>query len=79
MLEPAGLSSVGESLQVDPLLPRRWVLGGRPRGALTGETAGNFPDPALRERVGDTTAAAAAMRERPELPWMSTLLSGARA
>ena len=79
MLDPAGLSRVGESLQEDPLLPRLWVLGGRPRGALTGETAGNFPDPALRERVGETTAAAAAMRESPELPCRSTLLRGARA
>ena len=68
MLEPAGLRKVGDSLQEDPPLPRRWVLGGRPRGARMGETAGNFPDPALRERVGDTTAAAAAMRERPEVP-----------
>lgn len=68
MLLPAGLRRVGANLQVELLLPRRWVFGGRPRGALTGDMAGNFPDPALRERDGDTTAAAAAMRERPELP-----------
>lgn len=79
MLEPAGLRRVGDSLQVDPPLPRRWVLGGRPRGALTGDTAGNFPEPALRERVGETTAAAAAMRERPEVPCKSTLFRGASA
>ena len=78
MLEPAGLRKVGESLHDDPLLPRRWVFGGRPRGALTGDTAGNLPDPALRESDGDTTAAAAAMRESPEVPWRSTLLRGAR-
>ena len=79
MLEPAGLNRVGDSLHEDPPLPLRWVLGGRPRGALTGDTAGNFPEPAVRERVGETTAAAAAMRESPELPWSSTLLRGARA
>lgn len=79
MLLPAGLSREGASLQVELLLPRRWVFGGRPRGALTGDMAGNLPDPALRERDGETTAAAAAMRESPELPCSSTLLMGARA
>ena len=79
MLFPAGLSSVGASLHDELFAPLRWVLGGRPRGALTGGTAGNFPVPALRDRVGETTAAAAAMRESPELPCSSTLLIGASA
>ena len=65
---PAGLSNEGESLTVELLLPPRYLLGGRPLGARTGDTPGCLLDPALRERLGETTAAAAAIRESPEVP-----------
>ena len=75
MQDPAGLKRVGASLLLELLLPRFWLLGGLPRGALTGERTGSFPEPAFLERVGETTAAAAAMRERPDVPCKSTLFT----
>lgn len=45
-----------------------------------GDSTGLFPP--LRLKEGETTAAAAAIRESPELPWRSMLLisaSGGRA
>lgn len=71
--DPAGLKRVGASLLLELLFPRFWLLGGLPRGARTGERDGSFPDPALLERVGETTAAAAAISERPDVPCRSTL------
>ncbi len=65
-LDPAGLKKFGNSLLVELLPLLLCVFGGRPRGALTGDKTGLFPP--LREKEGDTTAAAAAIRERPELP-----------
>ena len=72
---PAGLSNEGESLTVELLLPPRYLLGGLPLGALTGDTPGCLAEPALRERFGDTTAAAAAIRESPDVPWRSMLFT----
>lgn len=75
-LVPAGLRRVGESLLVVLLMPFLWLFGGLPLGALTGESEGTLPEPlALRERVGETTAAAAAIKERPEVPSSMLLTS----
>lgn len=79
-LEPAGLKKFGNSLLVELLPLLLWVFGGRPRGARTGDKTGLFPP--LRGNEGETTAAAAAIRDNPELPWRSMLLmsaSGGRA
>lgn len=75
LLVPAGLSKVGASLLVVLLLPFLWLLGGLPRGARTGEREGSLFPPALLESVGDTTAAAAAIRLKPEVPCNSILLT----
>lgn len=75
MLDPAGLRRVGASLLVEFPLPRFWLFGGLPRGALTGDRTFTFPEPALLESEGETTAAAAAIRERPEVPCRSTVFS----
>ena len=74
-LEPAGLSNVGASLLVELLPPPLYLLGGRPRGARTGDITGCFPEPAFRERFGETTAAAAAIKDSPEVPCRSMLLT----
>ena len=66
-LDPAGLKKFGKSLLVELLPLLLWVLGGRPRGALTGDNTGLL-FPLLRGKEGETTAAAAAIRESPELP-----------
>ena len=76
-LVPAGLRRVGASLLVVLLVPFRWLLGGLPRGARTGERDGSFVDAAFFESVGDTTAAAAAIRESPDVPCMSMLFTRA--
>ena len=79
-LEPTGLKKFGNSLLVELLPLLLWVFGGRPRGARTGDKTGLFPP--LRGNEGETTAAAAAIRDSPELPWRSMLLmsaSGGRA
>ncbi len=67
---PAGLRRVGDSLMVELLPPPRYLLGGRPLGALTGDTTACLLEPAFRDRLGDTTAAAAAIRDSPEVPCM---------
>ena len=67
-LDPAGLKKFGKSLLVELLPLLLWVLGGRPRGALTGDKTGLLFPPLDRGKEGETTAAAAAIRESPELP-----------
>lgn len=75
LLVPAGLSKVGANLLAELLLPFLWLFGGLPRGARTGEREGSLFPPALLESVGDTTAAAAAIRLKPEVPCSSMLLT----
>ncbi len=76
-LVPAGLRKVGASLLAVLFAPFRWLLGGLPRGALTGDSDGSFVDAALFESVGETTAAAAAIRDSPDVPWRSILFTSA--
>lgn len=78
-LVPAGLRRVGASLQVVLLVPFLWLLGGLPRGARTGDREGSLVEAALLERVGETTAAAAAIRESPCSSMLLTSELGGRA
>lgn len=71
MLGPAGLRKVGPSLVLTALF-LFVLLGGRPRGAFTGDSRGDFAV-GLDDIVGDTTAAAAAIRDSPEVPWKSAV------
>ena len=73
--EPVGLSKVGASLLVVLLVPFLWLFGGLPRGARMGERERSLFPPVLLASVGDTTAAAAAMRLRPEVPCNSILFT----
>lgn len=74
-LVPAGLRRVGASLHMVLLVPFLWLLGGLPLGALTGESDGSLLEPAFFESVGETTAAAAAISDSPEVPWISMLFT----
>jgi len=74
LVPPAGLRYVGDSFTVELAPPPRYLLGGRPLGALTGDTE-FLLELAFLDRLGETTAAAAAIRDRAELPCKSMLFT----